>query len=186
MSSSTRPASRRPVITAAAATAHDELPEAWVGPAPRSQIRSSIRPSGSTWAICTFVRLGNLGSHSSASPQARQGRPSRSGWSTKITQCGLPTDSTVTSTVAPATVQGAATTGAGASTGTALGSPVAWPISTEISPESCTVHATTSWPVNTVKLDGAARRSTSHRARMRRPLPDFSATEPSGFQIRTP
>ena len=51
----------KPSLTAALAAAQEEDPEAWVSPAPRSQMsmKISLGPVGT--ASCTLVRLGNNG-----------------------------------------------------------------------------------------------------------------------------
>ena len=51
----------RPSRTAALAAAHEDEPEAWVSPAPRSQMRIKISCGPVGTANCTFVRLGNNG-----------------------------------------------------------------------------------------------------------------------------
>ncbi len=70
--------------------------------------------------------------------------------------------------------------GSCASTGTAAGAKTARPMSTLIWSPS-TRQCTTRPPVDTVKRVGAAQRWWSQWAKMRRPLPEISATEPSGL-----
>jgi hypothetical protein len=51
----------KPFLTSTEATAHDELPEARVQPAPRSQINTSTSVGEITFANCTLIRFGNIG-----------------------------------------------------------------------------------------------------------------------------
>ena len=61
--------SARPFLTAAAATAQEDEPDASVHPAPRSQMRISTRSRARTRANCTFVRLGNAACVSIRGPE---------------------------------------------------------------------------------------------------------------------
>ena len=81
-----------PIRTAALAAAQEEDPEAWVSPAPRSQIRmkSSLGPVGT--ASCTFVRFGNREWFSNAGPNFRRSsRDQDCPTGLKRTQWGFPT-----------------------------------------------------------------------------------------------
>src|SRR5262245_48350796 len=81
-----------PSRIAALAAAHEEDPEAWVSPAPRSQIKikSSFGPVGT--ASCTFVLFGNRGWFSNAGPNVkRSSRDQDCPAGLKTTQWGLPT-----------------------------------------------------------------------------------------------
>ena len=159
--------SHQPFTIAAHATATALEPEALVSPAPRSQTATVTSCGPSTRTSWTFVRSGKRSFVSSCGP--RRSSSSRSG-SARTTACGLPTDTAVNSTRSP-------------STSTVSISPTSTsPTTIPIVPSSRSVAGYARSPTAIVTAF-APDRCTSQRAAIRLPLPENSATDPSGFQI---
>jgi hypothetical protein len=119
----------RSFLTAAAATAQEDEPDARVHPAPRSQMRISSRSRARTRANCTFVRFGNAACVSIRGPSCRTS--SSSSFSVKTTQCGFPTETHVTVRKRSPTWSGTETTSrSGPCMGISGARNVACPIST--------------------------------------------------------
>ena len=143
-------------------------------------------------ANCTLVRWGNTGCRSSSGPTRLASASSRR--STKTTQWGLPTDTTVAVTLPPSgSTSGTATVSrSGPVIGIAEERKLAVPISTVTKltrpSRSWHVHSTTPPFVSTLNVVRPRAWPWSHRylAKMRRPLPDFSASLPSGLKMRSP
>src|SRR5437016_1347278 len=135
---------------------------------------------------------GNTGCRSSSGPTRLASASTRR--STKTTQWGLPTDTTVAVTLPPSgSTSGTATVSrSGPVIGIAEERKLAVPISTVTKltrpSRSWHVHSTTPPFVSTLNVVRPRACPWSHRylAKMRRPLPDFSASLPSGLKMRSP
>src|SRR6185437_3038277 len=161
--------SHHPFATAAALAATALVPEESVSPAPRSQTPTVMSWSPSTRTSWTFVRSAKRSWCSTSGPSRISSARSGRRW---MTACGLPTETGVSSTASPSTwiVSGALTSTR----------PMA--CSTSLSPRS---RATTMRGPTRIRTSSSPVRRASQRAAMRVPLPESSATEPSGFQITT-
>ena len=161
--------SHQPLATQAALAATALVPDESVSPAPRSQTPTVMSCSPSTRTSWTFVRSGKRSWFSTSGP--RRSSSARSGWR-RMTACGLPTETGVSSTCSPPT-----SIVSGSPTSTA-------PISCSTSRSPRIVAPTRRGPTR-MRTRSAPPRRASQRAAIRVPLPDSSATEPSGFQITT-
>ena len=154
-------------------------------------MRMSRASRARTRANWTFVRFGKAGWFSSSGPSRRQSASSSR--STKVTQWGFPIETAVTMSVVPSpSWSGTPTTSrSGPCIGISGARNVARPISTvtKLTRPSATWHRHSTTPpfVSTVNVGRFAWPwSQRYLAKMRRPLPDFSASLPSGLKMRRP
>ena len=90
--------SARSRSTAATSVAQAPVPQARVGPAPRSQTRISNRSREWTLRKCTFVLAGNTGCTSKAAPHSSKGIRLRSSTGTTTWGLPIPTEATLRGT----------------------------------------------------------------------------------------
>ena len=134
---------------------------------------SATRSRAMARASWTLVRFGKAGWRSTSGPSSRSSLTSSR--ARKITQCGLPTDSATTDTRCPTTSM---VVRSSRNRGT--------PMSTVTCAPRTSTAASPPWVCTTNRGDATRPVSYSHLAKMRRPLPLFSASDPSGLKMRTP